>query len=942
MADPPSGTVTLLFSDVEGSTQLLQRMGDAYADLIAEHRRLLWQAFERHGGFHVDSDGDAYFVAFASAGEAAAAAAEAQRALADHPWPDGIELRVRIGLHSGEPRLIEGRYVGLDVHHAARVMAAGHGGQVLLSEATRTLLDKRFRTRDLGEHRLKDLSGAERLHQLVVEGVPSDFPPLNTLDNRPTNLPSLPNVFIGRAEELEEIGELLRADEVRLLTLTGTGGAGKTRLALEVAAAVVEDFPDGVFFVYLAPVRDPELVVPTVAQTLGLRERPGESATDGLADYLRDRQVLLLLDNLEQVIAVAPVLAGLLGSAPRLKVLATSRTPLRLSGERMYALRSMALDESMRLFRERARAAGAELAASEENDAAVAEICARLEGLPLAIELAAPRVRTLTPPALLRRLDGRLSLLTGGALDLVERQRTLRDTIDWSYDLLSDEEQTLFARLGIFVGGCRLEAVEGVCDPDDLFGASLLDGLQSLVEKSLLLQRTDSDGEPRFWMLQTLREYTLERLGSSGELDAVRRVHAEWFAELAERLDHESRTGDQAASIARLEDDHLNMRAAINSAREDADGDLLLRLGTALWPFWATRAYVAEGRRALEDAFEQSGRRPARALLGLCSLRVLSGSSEGLLDDVHEVLRAAEELGDPLTLAQAWNLLGQVEGTMLGALAEADEAWTQALAYAKRANLRAERAESLGWLMMSANFGPLPVEQGIARCKELYDEAVDDRLVHANSCVEQAALEAMRGEFAVARELLARGRTTLAKLGFTLLLAATAQEANYVEVLAGDPAAGARILRESYAELEPLGERAYLSTAAALLAHALCALGELDEAERFSRIGEETSSPEDVFSQVLWRSGRAKICARRGELDRAEALAREAVSLAEKTDMLNTRGDTLADLAEVLSLAGRRAEAATVLDQAAGHFQRKGNTVSLERVRRLAQELPPA
>jgi tetratricopeptide (TPR) repeat protein len=328
--------------------------------------------------------------------------------------------------------------------------------------------------------------------------------------------------------------------------------------------------------------------------------------------------------------------------------------------------------------------------------------------------------------------------------------------------------------------------------------------------------------------------------------------------------------------------------------------------------------------------------------LGLCSLRVLSGSSEGLLDDVHEALRGAEELGDPLTLAQAWNLLGQIEGTLLGTLAQADEAWTQALEYAERANLRAERAESLGWLMMSANFGPLPVEEGIARCKKLYDEAADDPFIQANSCVEQAALEAMRGEFDDARRLIDKGRQRLAELGLTLLVAATAQEANYIEMLAGDPAAGARILRESYDQLEPMGERAYLSTAAALLAHALCELGELDEAERFSRVGEESSAPDDVFSQVLWRSARAKIRARRGELNEAEALAREAVALVEKTDMLNTWGDTLADLAEVLSLAGQPAEAASVLEQAAEHFLRKGNIVSLERVRRLARELAPA
>jgi predicted ATPase/class 3 adenylate cyclase len=931
MAEPAGETVTLLFSDIEGSTRLLRRTGDAYAGLLSEHRRLLGEAFERHGAIHADAEGDGFFAVFPSATEAAAAASDAQRALAEHAWPDANEVRVRMGLHSGEPRLVDGGYVGLDVHHAARVMSAGHGGQVLVSETTRTLLGERFELRDLGEHRLKDLA-SERLFQLVVDGLPSEFPPLSTLGNRPTNLPASPNPFVGRTRELEELGALLGRDDVRLVTLTGPGGTGKSRLAFQLARSVLDDFANGVFFVRLAPMRDWELVVPTIAETIGLRERAGESSVAALTDYLHDRRMLLVLDNLEQVVEVAPVLAEVLASAPGLKIVATSRTPLRLTLERAYAVSPLGLDESAQLFAERARAAGAgDFELTDENRQAVAEICARLEGLPLAIELAAPRVRTLTPPALLRRLDRRLALLTGGPQDLDERQRTLRGTIEWSYDLLAPAEQALFTRLGVFVGGSRLDAAEAVCDTE-----ATLDALESLVEKSLLRQRADSDGEPRFWMLETIREFALERLEAAGEAEALQRRHAEWFAELAESLDVESRTGDQPAAIARLVDDYPNLRSAMGAARAAGDGELLLRLSTALWPFWSTRGYVGEGQRALEDALELSGRRPARALLGLSSLRVLSVSSAGLLDEVHEALRAAEELGDPLTLAQAWNLLGQVEGTLLGSLAKAEEAWRQALAYAERANLRAERADSIGWLMMSANFGPLPVGEGIARCRAFLDEAGDDPFIQANSRIELAALEAMRGDFGTARELLARGRQALAELGFTLMVAMSAQEAHYVEILAGDPAAAARISRESFAQLEPLGERAYLSTAAALLAHALGDLDELEEAERFSRISEEASSPEDVFSQVLWRSGRAKIRARRGELAAAETLAREAVVLAEKTDLLNTQGDTLADLGEVLALAGRHAEAASVLEQAAERFERKGNLASLERVRALA------
>jgi predicted ATPase/class 3 adenylate cyclase len=956
MAKPPSGTVTLLFTDIEGSTRLLQRAGDAYPDLLAAHRDLLREAFRRYRGYEVDSEGDAFFVVFSSANDAAAAAAEAQRALAAHEWPDEYEIRVRIGLHTGEPRSVDGRYVGLDVHRAARVMAAGHGGQVLLSESTRVLLGETVRLRDLGEHRLKDLSGPQRLFQLEVEGLPGEFPPLNSLDNRPTNLPAQPNAFIGRTRELAEAAKLLAREDVRLLTLTGPGGAGKTRLALQLAADVVDRFPNGVFFVSLSPVRDWELVVPTVARTLGLREQPGETSLETLTEYLRDKRLLLVLDNFEQVLAAAPAVAGLLASAPDLQVLATSRTTLRLTGELTYVVPPLVVPdpsrlpdaaaladcEAVQLFAERAHAAAADFAVTDENAAAVAQICVGLDGLPLAIELAAPRVRTLPPPALLRRLDRRLKLLTGGARDLDERQRTLRATIEWSYELLLEKEKTLFARLGAFVGGCRLEAAEELCDPDGALGVEVLDGLDSLVEKSLLRQKADSDGEPRFWMLETIREYALELLEARGEAEEARRLHACWYAKDAERLDVESRTGDQPSYLARLEDDYPNLRAAIEWAREMRDGELMLRLATALWNLWSAHGYVAEGQRALEDALELSGRRPARALLGLCTLRHLSGSSEdeGLLEDAQEALRACEELGDDFSLAQAWNVLGRVQGSMMGAMGPAERAWRQALAYAERGNYGAEKADSISWLMVSANFGPLPVEEGIARCKEFLETAGEDPTIRAFCAVERAVLEAMTGEFELARNLLAEGKQAVEELGLTVWAAVIAQEAFVVEMLAGNPAAATRTLRESYATLERMGERGFLSTIAGFLAQALYAQGEYDEAERFSRVSEAAAASHDVPSQVLWRSSRAKIRARRGEVEEAEALARAAVGIAEATDLLNTQGDALSDLAEVLALAGRGGEAAAALEQAALRYERKGNRSSLDRALRAAGELP--
>jgi predicted ATPase/class 3 adenylate cyclase len=932
MAELPTGTVTLLFTDIEGSTRLLQRVGDAYAGLLAEHRRLLDESFRRHGGIVVDSEGDAFFVAFASAKDAVAGAADAQLALAGHDWHEENEIRVRMGLHTGEPRVVEGRYVGLDVHHAARVMAAGHGGQVLVSEATRALLDDAARLRDLGEHRLKDLSRPQRLYQLELDGLPGEFPALKTLDNRPTNLPVQPNELIGRERELGEASALLR-NGLRVLTLTGTGGTGKTRLALQLAAEVSEAFPSGVFFVSLAPVQDWELVAPTIARTLGLREQPGETVLETLDGYLGDKELLLVLDNFEQVLAAAPSVAGLTAASPGLKLLVTSRTPLRLSGERTYPVPPLELSESVQLFAERAHAAALEFAVTDENEDAIAEICRRLDGLPLAIELAAPRIRSLPPPALLRRLDQRLKLLTGGAQDLDERQRTLRATIEWSYELLPEAERELFAQLGVFVGGSRLEAAEALCDS---IAIDLLDGLHSLVEKSLLRQRADADGEPRYWMLETIREYALELLDEAGALQDARRRHAEWFLALAERADVEARTGDQAAWFDLLDADNANLRAAIDWAQETGDAELRLRLATALWGFWATRGHIAEGTSVLEEALRRAEARPARALLGLCTLRLLRGQGEGLADDIAELLRACQELGNEYSLAQAWNLQGRLDGGVLGQMGEAEHAWRAALRVAERGGFAAERAESIGWLLVSAIFGPLPVEEGIARCKEFYDAAGDDPPTQAFCSCERAALEAMRGEFALARRLLAEGMQALEELGLRVWAANAGQEAFVVEMLAGDPAAAAATLRRSNETLLEMGERSLRSTIAALLAHALCALGDYDEAEHFSRSSEAAATAEDVVSQVLWRSARAKVLARRGEPEVAEATAREALTLAARTDLVNTQADALLDLAEVLTLAGRGDEARAAAGEAAGLYEQKGNLPSLERARRAA------
>ena len=479
MHELPTGTVTLLFTDMEGSTRLLQLLGKRYADVLAECRDLLRAAFQQHHGHEVDTQGDSFFVAFARATDGVSAAVTAQRALAGHAWPDQVPVRVRMGLHTGEPDLASEGYVGLSVHHADRIMSAGHGGQVLLSQVTCDLVEhdlpERVSLRDLGEHRLKNLRHPHHLYQLVIAGLAADFPPLKTLDSYPNNLPIQPTAFIGRAKEVAAVQHQLLREGVRLLTLTGPGGVGKTRLGLHVAAELTERFPDGTWLVSLAPVSDPDRVIPTIAQTLGMREEGDRSLLDQLQAHLHEKQVLLLLDNFERVANAATHVADLLGVCPRLKVLATSREPLHVRAEHEFPVPALALPDpkhlpdlatlsqydAVALFIERAQAVKPDFQVTNANAPAVAEICARLDGLPLAIELAAARIKLFPPQELLTRLGQRLQLLTSSLRDVPARQQTLRKTIQWSYDMLAAQEQHLFRRISVFVGGCTFPGDRG-------------------------------------------------------------------------------------------------------------------------------------------------------------------------------------------------------------------------------------------------------------------------------------------------------------------------------------------------------------------------------------------------------------------------------------------------------------------------------------------------
>jgi predicted ATPase len=614
----PTGTVTFLFTDMEGSTRLLQQLGpEAFSAALDEHRRLLRAAFTGHGGVEVDTQGDAFFVAFADARAALQAATAAQRALGDGP------VRVRMGIHTGTPHATDEGYVGADVHLGARIAASGHGGQVLLSAATKAYLYGAIDLTDLGEHRLKDFAEPVWIYQLGADR----FPPLKSISN--TNLPRPASEFIGREKEVREIVELLR-DGARLVTLTGPGGTGKTRLSIESASELVPDFRNGTFWIDLAALTDPALVPATVAGTIG--------AKDGLAEYIGEREMLLVLDNLEQVIESAPAVAQLVFACPNLRVIATSRERLRVKGETEYAVPPLAIHEAVELFSTRS---------GLEPDDTIAELCRRLDNLPLAVELAAARTSVLSPAQILERLANRLDLLKGGR-DAEARQQTLRATIEWSYDLLTDDEKQLFARLGVFAGGWTLEAAAAVANAD-------LDILQSLVEKSLVRH----EGE-RFTMLETIRQYAEEKLEASGEADELRRHHADRFAAMGQEAWPHMRESYGGEWYDRIEADHDNLRAALDWLEQAGEGQRLQTLAADLYPFWDVRS-PTEGAARLRRALDED-RTPtlprARALIGAASLAFDSGDAAAAAPLAEQALALSEQLSDPWTHADAVAVTG--------------------------------------------------------------------------------------------------------------------------------------------------------------------------------------------------------------------------------------------------------------------------------------------
>lgn len=700
-------TLTFLFTDVEGSTRLWEADPRAMSAALVRHDAILRERITEHQGSVFKFMGDACCAVFTNTVQAVTAAVTAQRALSLEPWPSPVALRVRMAIHTGVVEIRDNDYYGLPLSRIARLLGAAHGGQMLLSQAAyelvRDSLSDKLELRDLGIHRLKDLTRAEHIFQVVAQDLFGDFPPIRTLTIHPGNLPVQSTPLIGREQIVKDVSQRLRGQAARLVTLTGPGGVGKTRVSIQVAAELLEQFPDGAFFVDLAPITNAALLLPAIAQVVGVKEHAGQPLSVSLKSFLRSKHMLLVLDNFEQLVDSAALLSDLLEAAASLKLIVTSREILHLRGEHEFVVPPLSLPdrtqlpafeqlsqyEAVRLFIERAQAARANLAITNETVPAVAEICVRLDGLPLAIELAAARSRMFEPSILLAQLD--LSFLTGGYRDLPARQQTLRQTIDWSYDLLDAKEQAWLGRLAVFVGGWMLDATQQVCNPHGDIPLTGAEALSSLIDKSLVQQEEQSGGALRFRMLETVREYAQERLQASGLAEEVQDQHVAYFVHLAEQAQEAFRGTQQRAWLHRLELEHNNFRAALQRAFDQQDVETLLRLSGALWRFWTLRGHLREGQHWLETALKLSEHATqtieGSATLAAAHAKVLHGAGR-LADDqgdhglalarCQQSLAIWRSLGDAQGLAGILDTLGWVVNN-LGDLAQAHTYWAEGL-----------------------------------------------------------------------------------------------------------------------------------------------------------------------------------------------------------------------------------------------------------------------
>jgi predicted ATPase/class 3 adenylate cyclase len=915
MRELPTGTVTLFFTDIEGSTRLLQQVGHRYDGILTECRQLLRAAFHRWNGYEVDTQGDAFFVAFARATDAVSAAVEMQRALAAHPWPDGATLLVRMGLHTGEPKRSAEGYVGLDVHRAARIMSAGHGGQVLLSQTTRDLVEHDLpdgvNLRDLGAHRLKDLLDPSHLFELVISGLPADFPPLKTLDTHHNNLPILPTSLIGREQDVSEISVLLEQPEMRLLTLLGPGGIGKTRLAIAVATQMRSFFVGGTRFVGLAALNDPQLVVPTIAQELGLKESGNRPPLEQVQAFVGEQHFLLVLDNFEQIVAAAQELEELLGGCPCLKILVTSRAVLHLSAEQVVPVTPLSLPSlstsdnediaqsaAVTLFVQRTRNILPSFQLTPTNARAIAEVCVQLDGLPLAIELAAARVKLLPPLALLARLSQRLQLLTGGPRSLPVRQQTLRSTIQWSYDLLGPKEQALFHLLSVFVDGWALETAEALCQEIGQDDLDVLNTLSALLDNSLIQSSEEGAEESRFLMLQTVREFGLERLTASGELERTQVAHAHYFLALAEQAEPELHGPNQAMWVARLEQEHDNLREALEWAlekgideKEAERREIGMRLSAALKEFWLILGYYREARTFLERALALSeGIDTAlrtRVLRAIASIADCQGDIDRIEVVAQQSLALSRELEDTCGIAESLGSLAAA-AWFRGKIVEAVSLHEEQVRLLRQVGEPGEVAEALFPLAEHVS-----THGEYARGQALFEEALalfrqaGNELWVGGTLVHSAAwLWFTLGDLATMRQRFQEGQALITRVGDRAWSAECLWVAALLALSEGEPIRASSLAQESLSMYREMGDPWYSAWLLHLLGKIEMQSGEMHAARTYyqqslalnQQVGEKWMTPFNL-------EGLASVVATQGALQWAAQFWGAAEALREAIDV---------------------------------------------------------
>ncbi len=957
----PFGTVTFLFTDIEGSTASVHELGpDRWESVLEIHSRIIHDALSTNGGAEVRTEGDAFFAVFTSPSAAVAAAAAAQRGLAAATWPEGTPVRVRMGLHTGEGRPARAAagadYVGFEIHRAARIAAAGHGGQVLVSETTESLvrdgLAPGLTLRDLGEHRFKDLVHRQRIYQLLIDGLRDDYPPLRSLDSTPNNLPSQVTSFVGREHELATALALLSTS--RLLTLTGAGGTGKTRLAIHLAADVLDRFPDGAWLVELAPVTDPAAVGPTVASVLRIPERTGHAAVDTISAALRGRELLLVLDNCEHLIVACAELADvLIRSCARLKILSTSREGLNVPGEALMPVPSLRVPledplpplgelreyESIRLFVDRSAAFQSSFALSEDNAADVVRICRRLDGIPLALELAAARVRSLSVAQVAQKLDDRFRLLTGGGRTVVARQQTLRALIDWSYDLLSGPERLLLRRLAVFVRGWTLEAAETVCAGDGLASEAVLDLLAHLVDKSLVSMQ-ERGGAARYSIVETVREYAREKLVDSGDAQTLRQRHFDYFlAFAADNALGVRRVGSPEFVRAAIEYD--NLLAAREWIKDDPNGsERELLLTGSMFTIASSLGRVSELRRILAAALQRSD--PTARTLGRARALFATAQLAWMQDDPLTARTVTDEAVELLrTLGQKQELAYALMGLAIAAVDVAASA--SAVSEARAALEESGDTWSLGLLgFILADVAQQHGDYAAARKGHTESLAlfrkVGDLQWSASPLISLGRLACVEGEYVRARAmveeaLVIRRQNELDNRSLAIALNSLGE----IDRCEGNAIGAAPLFEEALRYGRVLGDEPIISWSIHDLAHVALQANELSTAAaRFNEsfVIRRRSGPGANVAAGL--AGLASVAARAGSLTEAAWLFGAADAMLETTRMVLAPADGLVRQADLATIHAR------LEPDAIAAALNSGRTAAPEDVERAAKRISSA